>query len=138
MDYIAHSISYFNPRSREGSDKTFVLFYTCCTIFQSTLPRGERLKGVTGAEELYKISIHAPARGATFLSISHVPRREFQSTLPRGERRLSCQHISASKLISIHAPARGATRDKVVFTPLFVFQSTLPRGERLLDTSIPS
>ena len=34
--------SNFNPRSREGSDRTSVLFYTYCTTFQSTLPRGER------------------------------------------------------------------------------------------------
>ena len=36
------SFGNFNPRSREGSDRMFVLFYTDCTTFQSTLPRGER------------------------------------------------------------------------------------------------
>ena len=56
--------SYFNPRSREGSDlPPWILLYSS------------------------KISIHAPARGATF---------------PRGHDR----HVDR---ISIHAPARGAT-----------------------------
>ena len=55
--------------------------------FQSTLPRGERLKQ---REELIKaenISIHAPTRGATlcFFVMDFVSVR-FQSTLPRGER----------------------------------------------------
>ena len=77
-------------------------------IFQSTLPRGERL----GAEELKsidnfhfnprshegsdyipvwrkfvdRISIHAPTRGATALAPVAIGAAAFQSTLPRGER----------------------------------------------------
>ena len=35
--------------------------------FQSTLPRGERLIGTKVEIDLSTISIHAPARGATFL-----------------------------------------------------------------------
>ena len=55
--------------------------------FQSTLPRGERLPVVLLPLSQAKISIHAPARGATF---SHF-------------------HASLFFNISIHAPARGAT-----------------------------
>ena len=77
--------------------------------FQSTLPRGERQEfdALVGVE--YLISIHAPARGATFILTALDKIDGFQSTLPRGERR----HIGKSNihilLISIHAPARGAT-----------------------------
>ena len=40
------SAASFNPRSREGSDKTtFVMINRLCK-FQSTLPRGERLTGI--------------------------------------------------------------------------------------------
>ena len=104
---------YFNPRSREGSD----------TI--SPLPMA-----------IKRISIHAPAKGATFsywissiLSRYFNPRsREgsdprlpnqqlhyflFQSTLPRRERRLSY-----SKRIKLNK-----------------FQSTLPRRERQIGPS---
>ena len=107
---------YFNPRSREGSDLT----------------------GSTLADTTRKISIHAPAKGATSpvassstSSIYFNPRsREgsdicqpylamflltFQSTLPRRERRTDCVIPSATSSISIHAPAKGAT----VFTRFF-------------------
>ena len=35
--------AYFNPRSREGSDKIVVREHITIRLFQSTLPRGERL-----------------------------------------------------------------------------------------------
>ena len=122
--------------------------------FQSTLPRGERRSGAAGPQRLFddfnprsregsdipmwpclkegRISIHAPARGATQFSIaqsrkhirfqSTLPRGErrrissypdydgkFQSTLPRGERLIYSDDPVDVVIISIHAPARGAT-----------------------------
>ena len=81
--------------------------------------------------EIVKISIHAPAKGATFyaLRIGDVetdfnPRsREgsdgqsllaqappaFQSTLPRRERHIDTGFDTGAIFISIHAPAKGAT-----------------------------
>ena len=56
--------NHFNPRSREGSDRSRVCRKLSASGFQSTLPRGERLK-VTDVR---------------------VERLQFQSTLPRGER----------------------------------------------------
>ena len=99
----------FNPRSREGSDEQHLHQRTGKLLFQSTLPRGERLVFARFFSTLYTISIHAPARGATSLICS----------------------LENLDEISIHAPARGATR---IFQPVFHsirFQSTLPRGERL-------
>ena len=83
---------YFNPRSREGSDKVEIA----------------KADGT-------KISIHAPARGATAIHTGlGFDLWVFQSTLPRGERLLlvSCVLV------------------------VCVFQSTLPRGERLLKVWI--
>ena len=57
------------------------------TVFQSTLPRGERRHPVRTASRVHQISIHAPARGAT----------------------ISSYHLLQKCAISIHAPARGAT-----------------------------
>ena len=37
----------FNPRSREGSDAATAAFSSISTLFQSTLPRGERLHLLT-------------------------------------------------------------------------------------------
>ena len=100
--------------------------------FQSTLPRRERQKTTGVYFKNGKISIHAPAKGATrgarqllngtpyfnprsregsdlWISSTSRSSRTFQSTLPRRERRCK-QYARGSRLpISIHAPAKGAT-----------------------------
>ena len=105
--------------------------------FQSTLPRRERLVLHISYFSRYKISIHAPAKGATRLQghmretrrfQSTLPRRErrtakgtldrrkiFQSTLPRRERHARSSELWSAESISIHAPAKGATP-----TPLII------------------
>ena len=86
-------------------------------LFQSTLPQGERRitgriyrrdcnfnprshKGSDNAnglpEQNYRISIHAPTRGATKESTTTQKRQKlFQSTLPQGERQI----VAASMLL---------------------------------------
>ena len=78
----------FNPRSREGSDPTGITLSMYFTVFQSTLPRGER----------------RPLQRPKFCE-----EQRFQSTLPRGERPKAGVQIGETVNISIHAPARGAT-----------------------------
>ena len=61
------------------------------------------------AQREIKVSIHAPARGATMLTIESLALELFQSTRPQGARRqieFDCGHLPS---VSIHAPARGAT-----------------------------
>ena len=124
------------------------------TIFQSTLPRGERPNETVTYNDVKNISIHAPARGATPVILSGLKHSIiFQSTLPRGERHnflsvnpllfwnfnprsregSDCFQISTfgTISISIHAPARGATLFRHGLRKQWLlFQSTLPRGER--------
>jgi len=57
------------------------------TVFQSTLPRGER-RVTQSCERI---------------------RTMFQSTLPRGERPMTHDKLELPQQVSIHAPARGAT-----------------------------
>ena len=121
-------------------------------MFQSTLPRGERLFLLRSGKTLIPVSIHAPARGATTVPVvavrmgrfqSTLPRGErpspqyvrtmeeaFQSTLPRGERHGTTWRRNAMQSVSIHAPARGATKYGLSNVSIAEFQSTLPRGER--------
>ena len=121
----------FNPRSREGSDTERNCRYgrssrfqstlprgerrersqkkRTAQTFQSTLPRGERLLLLPCSVPPFSISIHAPARGATWHTRYPQKSDQFQSTLPRGERQNRKQ--------------KGDFAQK--------FQSTLPRGERL-------
>ena len=122
------------------------------TLFQSTLPREERLCSQRMDKEV-GISIHAPTRGATNITSAYVTTTKFQSTLPREERRpRPCSrerlgrfqstlpreerpHTPAIapwiEFISIHAPTRGATMSLKISLNQTLFQSTLPREERL-------
>ena len=121
---------HFNPRSREGSDRTYPPRSPAVAGFQSTLPRRERphpthtsrnplhfnprsREGSDGKavqpDSKFSISIHAPAKGAT-------PVRRGRLFRPT---------------ISIHAPAKGATSLFPGDQPQPPgFQSTLPRRER--------
>ncbi len=118
----------FNPRSREGSDIV-----------------------LRGVRQLVKISIHAPAKGATGRCCSTISILSFQSTLPRRERPRAVSSKSLLTdfnprsregsdrtlllnnfdiIISIHAPAKGATAGRIIKVAPDGFQSTLPRRER--------
>ena len=57
----------FNPRSREGSDQDGEIEVEVLGKFQSTLPRRERRVLPCPLGHLGRISIHAPAKGATKL-----------------------------------------------------------------------
>ena len=143
----------FNPRSHEGSDSedriniyqvnisihaptrgatpvsTPIPGIHC--IFQSTLPRGERLEEKILSEELQKFQSTLPRGERLKKSPKTCHPTIFQSTLPRGER-LSCTFYDCNNTghfnprshegsddvllsnasvqqISIHAPTRGAT-----------------------------
>ena len=99
-------------------------------LFQSTLPRRERLSGDTAAEKSRLISIHAPAKGATSDWERQRREKQFQSTLPRRERLRQHFYATPEYVISIHAPAKGATSSGVTPHRPAPFQSTLPRRER--------
>ena len=77
----------FSPRSHEGSDGVLTGNPDGGVVFQSTLPRGERLKSQV------KYSIYG----------------QFQSTLPRGERLQLLLNLLIRQFVSIHAPTMGAT-----------------------------
>ena len=124
----------FNPRARAGRDIVLAddvstlfqfqstrprgarqkdLIKKCMSdMFQSTRPRGARLVSRSYSRAVYHVSIHAPARGATFsvgfpcrclIGVSiHAPARG----ATWGSSKYALSHAS----VSIHAPARGATR----------------------------
>ena len=78
-------------------------------LFQSTLPRRER-PGVAAVKTAADfISIHAPAKGATFRKWPHS--RHFRNFNPRSREGSDdkIERVRQTILISIHAPAKGAT-----------------------------
>ena len=117
MRIDTNSFNYFNPRSREGSDteSNAGLQYDRISIHAPA-------KGATTASvELSDnsiISIHAPAKGATeWRSDQQRLGRNFNPRSREGsdvDQIHACCHVS----ISIHAPAKGAT----VTSPLPLLQ----------------
>ena len=79
-------------------------------MFQSTLPRGERLGNILATIPLNCFNPRSREGSDVIYGRVSSDRQEFQSTLPRGERQFAC--ASPSDLAG--------------------FQSTLPRGERRL------
>ena len=79
------------------------------SVFQSTLPRGERPFYTRTCARAYTVSIHAPTRGATSTHTRIPLKSVFQSTLPRGERPKKPNNLKRTNYVSIHAPTRGAT-----------------------------
>ena len=100
------------------------------SLFQSTLPRGERLLCGANLKLVIQFQSTLPRGERHSASVSSDLHSAFQSTLPRGERRIINQYIIMSLVISIHAPARGATHSVAFSVFSLPFQSTLPRGER--------
>jgi len=134
------TVNSFNPRARVGRDSWDEL--------------------TKAAVEL--VSIHAPAWGATNLSIPNIaifesfnPRarvgRDLKTALEEGRHpygfnprarvgrdKTSFTPLGKSTAVSIHAPAWGATSiNRCCYTIVLQFQSTRPRGARLPITSYP-
>ena len=92
---ITDEVTHFNPRSREGSDTLAYSALICICLFQSALPRGERLAKVFRSSMLLKFQSALPRGERQISSLSQVVKKSFQSALPRGERLLRCKVSSA-------------------------------------------
>ena len=124
----------FQSTRPRGARLAIQAVYTMPNRFQSTRPRGARHRGIPGRRrhqgfnpraragrdlvfvllpQTYRVSIHAPARGATNIEREREAWIKFQSTRPRGARQ-DIHFIIRLPKVSIHAPARGAT---VIFEP---------------------
>ena len=119
----------FNPRSHEGSDGHGTASLRRQHNFNPRSHEGSDI--IRLAESLgMRISIRAPARGATTVSVC----AEFSGSNfnPRSREGSDIDWVSnpLCNAISIRTPARGATRTWTRLPRLCRFQSALPRGER--------
>ena len=142
----------FDPRSRTGSDALRPPHHAGTMRFD---PRSR-----TGSDQdfdnfggLFVVSIHAPARGATWSPGPRLVSSEFRSTLPHGERRAASRHrhrcprrFDPRSRTGSDRPGHGALPAGTGFDPRsrtgsdpytrfmrntgVVFRSTLPHGER--------
>jgi len=101
-----------------------------CTAFQSTPPRGGRLRN-NAVYEIEHVSIHAPTRGATVRNNAVYEVEHVSIHAPTRGATTPFVRATDIKLVSIHAPTRGATILCLTRQPFSAFQSTPPRGGRL-------
>ena len=78
-------------------------------LFQSALPRGERLDLIHCMMQMQKFQSALPRGERRFDTPVGLHFQPFQSALPRGERRRYFVNTFLYLEISIRAPARGAT-----------------------------
>ena len=106
-DNIAESAG-FNPRTRTGCDAPEMVALRTLFRFNPRTRTGCDTRRLPAPGQ-QRVSIHAPARGATpvFSFLNSCPR--FQSTHPHGVRHPLPHHALRCLRVSIHAPARGAT-----------------------------
>ena len=100
---------HFNPRSREGSDAPGDKVRVTNQGFQSTLPRRERPCAAPPSVPFGTFQSTLPRRERRSTPADIISDVLFQSTLPRRERRSYLRRYQYLYLISIHAPAKGAT-----------------------------
>ena len=148
----------FNPRLREGGDKSVKIYHLADDVsIHASAREATSIQGVF--QLLFEVSIHASAREATlFISFIiqkikvsiHASAREatihivfilktptFQSTPPRGRRREVAGEVVRVNYVSIHASAREATQILRGDYILEKFQSTPPRGRRQISIRLP-
>jgi len=123
-DFVA---ARFNPRARGGRDLPKKP-PPPMLLFQSTRPRGARLINVALLRDR-RVSIHAPAGGATQCVSPAAQILAFQSTRPRGARHVPA--FNPVHILCFNPRARGGRDINRPHCLLdFVFQSTRPRGAR--------
>ena len=120
----------FNPRPRTGGDALSMHFPSTPNKFQSTPPHGGR-PGFPGTPNgTYKVSIHAPARGATIKTRTRPIRNGSFNPRPRtgGDR-----HAIKDKGYKVRfnpRPRTGGDRQRCQRLDTEAFQSTPPHGGR--------
>jgi len=109
LNYSRRVLHCFNPRAREGRDRYIPLERLGCPCFNPRAREGRDRRSTADSAVSIPVSIHAPAKGATF----------YRGTNP------------LCICVSIHAPAKGATLtvDGGVKAD-WMFQSTRPRRAR--------
>jgi len=104
------------------------------SLFQSTRPRGARLC-IKPSPLSLRVSIHAPAWGATAANASMITSSGFQSTRPRGARRSPppiCERTAGFQSTRPRGARLFLLGEEIQYRK---FQSTRPRGARRVRKS---
>ena len=111
LPLVRASNQSFNPRARVGRDGCAAIYPLAQAQFQSTRPRGARPLCAVAKPTVRRVSIHAPAWGATALSCRPAGLDEVSIHAPAWGATPSIRAAFLTVEVSIHAPAWGATID---------------------------
>ena len=122
------STYYFNPRTREGCDRTRQRARSGLTYFNPRTPYGVRLSPCLSSIMLSSFQSTHPIRGATLASAVKLSTdTTFQSTHPIRGATLFGYTVIVCERISIHAPHTGCDFCHLRFCfSKILFQSTHP------------
>ena len=129
MSVLVFGLS-FNPRTRTGCD--LIISTIICILLNVSIhaPARGATEDTLSHISTHDVSIHAPARGATPVFFHLVG--NIVCFNPRT--RTGCDSdkniLDRQMTVSIHAPARGATSSRLHDTAELAFQSTHPHGVR--------
>ena len=119
----------FNPRARAGRDSS-PYDSAHSTGFNPRARAGRDTLTMIARQRIRRVSIHAPARGATSRRRSRVQRIRFQSTRPRGARPDEEMRGESSTCFNPRARAGRDRAEQFGNDASILFQSTRPRGAR--------
>ena len=115
---ILQTLTGFNPRSHVGSDISPYRKRTS-SMFQSTLPRGERQIWIIPHPYRLDVSIHAPTWGATPQTLVCRTKGGVSIHAPTWGATCASTRYASTYDVSIHAPTWGATICFVVTRPRY-------------------
>jgi len=122
-------ISGFNPRARMGRDNSFAGLPPSIKRFNPRARMG-RDRANSCQSNLLKVSIHAPAWGATVSIFPYAARKLFQSTRPHGARQYGVVCCNTPSGFNPRARMGRDLPDTVTKLHDTMFQSTRPHGAR--------
>ncbi len=119
----------FDPRPRAGGDDTIKAYEAAIRVSIHAPARGATCAaGTTGG--MVAVSIHAPARGATHPHGKAAVARVFRSTPPRGGRPVTRADVNAVRMFRSTPPRGGRRWVRSRMDHSHQFRSTPPRGGR--------
>ena len=133
---ICQALLLFQSTRPRGARLVTLVMVLDAHQFQSTRPRGARHNLGNQPSLFIRVSIHAPAGGATYVPRTLVAKWKFQSTRPRGARHGGGALPGKKNGFQSTRP-RGARHSHTKKgTKQVWFQSTRPRGARQVMTSL--
>ena len=119
----------FNPRTHSGCDESYQGCYVRLGSFNPRTHSGCDDNG-SYPEDGYRVSIHAPTRGATHNVFLVSYSRKFQSTHPLGVRHARKDNIEQQYMFQSTHPLGVRLNNVAKIIILAEFQSTHPLGVR--------